>query len=438
MINDFYLDLSAKSSTRKQRGETTQEVHIEGFDQHMPLGLKWREFLKHSGNKEGLTEVICKYFKDGPGRKSLKSSFTVTSKGKIYTISKSGVTEVKCDHEEADTMLVLMAYLLKKDAIIVSKDTDVLVLLIWAYNHYQIKDIWILKYDAEKYVDIGAICEALCSVICEALPSFHAITGCDTTSYLYRVGKVTAFKKLVANRHKAILLKSLGVEKELTESSISDVKEFIRSVLYAGQPSERYIDTRIRLYRNLKVKSSLPLPPDGFSVIQVIKRAHHQIYYWLRCCDMQFDRLDITNYGWVVDDGNVLPLWYDGPQLPPSVNKGKERKGQKRKLIKQGDIGDDEGSNDDGGHVSGTLKKKKKNVKKNIKKIAPENQKSISEELQQGRSECSKTSFRSGEEGDNDECTQTTPASTEVCTDESDWEVSDFLSSDDSCDEWLP
>ena len=83
---------------------------------------------------------------------------------------------------------------------------------------------------------------------------------------------------------------------------------------------------------------------------------------------MQFDRLDITNYGWVVDDGNVLPLWYDGPQLPPSVNKGKERKGQKRKVIKQGDIGDDERSNDDGGHVSGTLKKKKKNVKKNIKK----------------------------------------------------------------------
>ena len=41
---------------------------------------------------------------------------------------------------------------------------------------------------------------------------------------------------------------------------------------------------------------------------------------------MQFDRLGLTNYGWVVDDGNVLPLWYDGPQLPPSVNKGKERK----------------------------------------------------------------------------------------------------------------
>ena len=104
IINDFYLDLSAKSSTRKQRGEATHEVHLEGFDQYMPLGLKWQEFLKHSGTKEGLTEVICKYFKDDPGRKCLKSSFTVTSKGKIYIISKSGVTEVKCDHEEADTV----------------------------------------------------------------------------------------------------------------------------------------------------------------------------------------------------------------------------------------------------------------------------------------------------------------------------------------------
>ena len=53
-------------------------------------------------------------------------------------------------------------------------------------------------------------------------------------------------------------------------------QEFVRTVLYSGKQRESYIETRIRLYQEMKMKSSMSLPPDPDSVVQVIKRVHYQ------------------------------------------------------------------------------------------------------------------------------------------------------------------
>ncbi len=56
------------------------------------------------------------------------------------------------------------------------------------------------------------------------LPRIHAI-GCDTTSYLYNVGKVRVLKKLVDDRDKLDLLDGFGetefVSPEIEEKRIS-------------------------------------------------------------------------------------------------------------------------------------------------------------------------------------------------------------------------
>ena len=41
------------------------------------------------------------------------------------------------------------------------------------------------------------------------LPKIHALTGCDTTSYLYRVEKIKAFKKLLGQQYLCFLLSEL-------------------------------------------------------------------------------------------------------------------------------------------------------------------------------------------------------------------------------------
>ena len=136
-------------------------------------------------------------------------------------------------------------------------------------------------------------------------------------------------------------VKPLGKERILETVDIDGLKEFIRTVIYSGKENESYVETRIRLYQNLKSKSSMPLPPDPDSVLQVIKRAHHQTYLWLRCCERMVDRLPFEGNGWLVDEDEsvVKPLWYTGSQLPPLASKNEK---PAHSPVLAGDVADDE------------------------------------------------------------------------------------------------
>ena len=53
-----------------------------------------------------------------------------------------------------------------------------------------------MRYDSEKLPDIKTIRGFLGQALSFVLPSFHTMTGCDTTSYMFRAGKVRIFNKL--------------------------------------------------------------------------------------------------------------------------------------------------------------------------------------------------------------------------------------------------
>ncbi len=78
---------------------------------------------------------------------------------KIYRLQGNNHDKMEYCHEEADTELVLLALEEQIDVVIIAKDAGVLVLLVWAYSRYHIRHKWYLKYDAEKYADICAICD---------------------------------------------------------------------------------------------------------------------------------------------------------------------------------------------------------------------------------------------------------------------------------------
>ena len=108
-------------------------------------------------------------------RHHLSSQLVSTVGDKIHKLQQNN--EENCNHADAGTRLVLLALQDQTDAIIVVKDTDVLVLLAWLYNKYHVRHKWYFKYDAEIYADVGAICDFLEEDVCLALLTFHAITG---------------------------------------------------------------------------------------------------------------------------------------------------------------------------------------------------------------------------------------------------------------------
>ena len=108
------------------------------------------------------------------------------------------------------------------------------------------------------------------------LSHLHSLTGCDTTSYFYGVGKVKVIRKCIKEPESLDLLTLLGKDTSFTEDEEIDVSTFVKNICYNGKENETLIETKIRLY-NTK-KSSLPLPPNPKSLKQALW-VYHQVYW---------------------------------------------------------------------------------------------------------------------------------------------------------------
>ena len=124
----------------------------------------------------------------------------------VKVVSKSGVdnlTDLYSDQEEADTRLVFHAIHAAEShsrVIIRCDDTDVLVLLVYYSSKGMFGSSTVLLHSGhgprERFVPVCAVAKKLGAEFCACLPACHALTGCDTTSSLYRIGKATAFNRL--------------------------------------------------------------------------------------------------------------------------------------------------------------------------------------------------------------------------------------------------
>lgn len=154
-------------------------------------------------------------------------------------------------------------------------------------------------------------------------PAFHSITGSDTTSYLYNVGKVRPFRKMTKSKTcTSNLLINIG----RNPVNYVDAVKFMQVALYPGKESESFIETRIRMYEDQKVKSSKSLLPDLNSATQHIRRSNYQTEIWMQCTnqDITYQPLD-QNSGWTKDENdNIRPIWYTCSQLPPEHDDGIE------------------------------------------------------------------------------------------------------------------
>ena len=129
-----------------------------------------------------------------------------------------------------------------------------------------------------------------------------------TPRYFFRAGKVKTFKKILLNQTKLNLIKELSKNDKLSDNHMKSAKEFIQSVVYAGESFENYLNTRVWIYKSLKRKTSKIIPPDLDSEELVIKRAHLQIFAWLSCYKQNIQNLDLEELRWKSTDDELKPL----------------------------------------------------------------------------------------------------------------------------------
>ena len=105
--------------------------------------------------------------------------------------------------EEADTRIILHA--LYSDKLYQENNVQgrIVVLLVHYFqNMKNTSELWFQTglitstKDCRRYIPVDELCKLLSSVVCEILPADHALTGCDTTSSFFGIGKNSMFKAL--------------------------------------------------------------------------------------------------------------------------------------------------------------------------------------------------------------------------------------------------
>ena len=93
-----------------------------------------------------------------------------------------------------------------------SPDTDVAALCVYAYNMINTQQLWFRTgvKDKLRFLPVHGLAEKLGEDLCRLIPSFHALTGCDSTSALYQIGKRKAWKALLQTKDMYVDLAGLG------------------------------------------------------------------------------------------------------------------------------------------------------------------------------------------------------------------------------------
>lgn len=154
-----------------------------------------------------------------------------------------------CSHEEADTRLMLHALDARltghRRIKIKTNDTDVVVLAISVAHEIQADELW-LEYGSGKtlrFLPIHSIAQSLAREKSEALPLFHALTGCDTVSFFAGRGKKTVWEvwKMLPGLTEAI--NALSTESlYISDQFLATIERFVTICYFYYNNSFFYID----------------------------------------------------------------------------------------------------------------------------------------------------------------------------------------------------
>ena len=129
----------------------------------------------------------------------------VNNKNETFKIS-SGVTKVfDWNQKEANARMIFHVLQQKKDIAVRSKDMEVVVLLVFAYALTEINEKWVIKVETNKEK-----CRIIETNVSIKFPQIHKVTGCDTTSFLLSVGKnvLTSLTEVSVRLYKQIKTKT--------------------------------------------------------------------------------------------------------------------------------------------------------------------------------------------------------------------------------------
>ena len=315
IVFDVYNVHSTKTFTRKKRGCGQRIKVLETTA--IPMKNKWQEFLRNDFNKSSLFSLISQKVTRSIKTKDVLIVATVNETAITNSICLDLEEVTPCNHEEADTRMLLHAKHCGGTVILKTVDTDVVVIAAACFTDTGLEKLWIEigVGQHKRYIAIHHLVETdpLNAEVCSVLPFFHAATGCDTVSSLLGIGKKMAWK---------VFIKHLEYFTELfspfscmsSQAQLATIQHFfiaLFSPIFEGNDID---ECRYFMY-----SSGTPiqkLPPTKDSLILHAKRSVYTADCWKQSLVKQQVLPLRTQYGWKLSaKGELLVDWNT---LPPA------------------------------------------------------------------------------------------------------------------------
>ncbi|KAK3737278.1 hypothetical protein QZH41_007347 [Actinostola sp. cb2023] len=325
IVWDVYIENSLKATTRSTRGSGIRRR----VQENTQLPRNWPQFLRVDANKRELFRLLAE----------CAASLDLEIEQQVITTHDDQVlcnparddisSMAPCTHEEADTRMLLHA----ADAVqqghhkilIRTVDTDVLVLAVAIVQHLQQQEqrleLWLAFGTGLHlhYLAVHEISRSLGLEMSEALPVFHAFTGCDTVSCFGGRGKKTALAAWKS--YPEVTNAFLSLAHSPTEVSLECMAHLERFVilLYDRTSTKREVnEARKQLFAE-KGRSFDAIPPSKAALLEHTKRAAYQAgHCWGQTLTASPILPSPDEWGWTLKADVWQPFWTVLPDVTKS------------------------------------------------------------------------------------------------------------------------
>ena len=256
MFDGYGSNPSTKDETHERRTGSEMGVDVH-FTDDMILKMRKKPFLANTKNKQKFINSLS------------------------LQMEKEGI-RVKQSAGDADYDIAMSACALArtKPVVVVGDDTDLLILLQHHFNPAEHRSIYLQT--SSKLINIGILHSSLDPALSESLLFIHALSGCDTTSRPYGIGKVSAMAKYKDLQESATVF----ITPEKSQEAVEAAGNKALAMLYACKQGTDLNLERASKFSERVASSSSYVPPERLPPTTDAARFHsrrvyHQVQTWL-------------------------------------------------------------------------------------------------------------------------------------------------------------
>lgn len=324
LVFDRYdVTSTIKGNERQRRGD----IGGDG-PSHQIMGKRqvphFRQFLKSGPNKAALIYFLAQYLEEHapdriPEDRKLVIAGGHPNREVVREITDHGTRDLEelfSNHDEADTRMILHATHSSSfpRTIVRCDDTDVLVLLVYYQSRGELSNEVYMHaghtgkfVTRERFIPVTQIVKAIGMEQCSMLPAVHALTGCDSTSGFFKLGKKTAYTTF--QKHQDAVKGLAEFHSPEHDDGLDAARELLLLMYGKGRKGRSSWDTFDEMRFQLSATTDKPvssLPPTDDAFRQHALRAKFQTMIWCRSHIAKPRARDPTEYGWIKQSDECL------------------------------------------------------------------------------------------------------------------------------------